>query len=479
MGTLRLHRHGAPPLEVTQDRVLVGRDPSCDMVIDDKSVSRRHAYFERRGPGWAVVDQGSANGTFVNGAQVMDAELQDGQELRLGMVPLRVEMESAMSGTVLMGGPAQGTVLMPAGGMAPAAPPPAPPVPAAAPAAWGAHQPAYAAPAQPAYAAPAPAPYAPPPPPYAPPPPQAYAPAAPPYAAPAAPAYTPTPQDEAAALLGVHPQAAPEEVKARYTELAGDLETKLANARTPHLKATYQRNIDELRKAAELLSPGFTDVDVADLPAAAPTVVPHEMDISLPEAVRMLGEKPPDAAEPKAGLPPTSAVTIGFLAMGMVAMAAYFGLSAGKERKDLLKLRDNPEYIKEQQDAIRYKEIEGLATANVLGNSALRLCNKGSQPAQVLWLGAVYATVSPDTGKTILRAYNSDYCRADFSVTVAPGAEQAIEGKGSTDRCKWDGKGIFYAVALKDPRDPTGQKVARVAGPLHNRTDCVPVGEGW
>jgi pSer/pThr/pTyr-binding forkhead associated (FHA) protein len=94
MGNLKLHRHGAPPLEVTNDRVLVGRDPSCDMVIEDKSVSRRHAYFERRGAGWAIVDQGSANGTFINGAQVMDAELQDGQELRLGMVPLRVEMES-------------------------------------------------------------------------------------------------------------------------------------------------------------------------------------------------------------------------------------------------------------------------------------------------------------------------------------------------------------------------------------------------
>jgi FHA domain-containing protein len=470
MGTLRLHRHGAPPLEVSQDRVLVGRDPTCDMVIDDKSVSRRHAYFERRGPGWAIVDQGSANGTFVNGAQVMDAALQDGQELRLGMVPLRVEMESAASGTVLMGGggPVQGTVMMPAGGM-PNMAPPAAPAPMAAPASWGAHQPQYAAPAQPAYAPPPAPAYAPPP--------QQYAPAPSPYAQPAAPAYTPSPQEEAAATLGVHPQAGPEEVKARYTELAADLDTKLANARTPHLKSTYQRNLDELRKAAELLSPGFTTVDVADLPAAAPTVVPHEMDISLPEAVRMMGEKPPDAAEPKSGLPPTSAVTVGFIAMGMLALTAYFGLSAGKLQKAIIKKLADPAIVQADNDAIKYKSVEALEQAGVLINGKLKLCNKGTQPFEVGWMGAVFAAKSPDTGKTILTAFNSGYCGADLRVTIPAGGEKVIDISGSDPRCKWDGQALFYSVSFKDPKDP--EKQLRLAGPLHNRTDCVNFGEGW
>ncbi len=468
MGTLRLHRHGAPPLEVTQDRVLVGRDPSCDMVIEDKSVSRRHAYFERRGPGWAIVDQGSANGTFVNGAQVMDAELRDGQELRLGMVPLRVEMESPASGTVLMESPVQGTVMMPAGGMPPM-PPSAAPAPMAAPAGWGAHQPAYAAPPPPAYAPPPPPAYAPPPPQYAPPP--------TPYAQPAAPAYTPSPQEEAAATLGVHAQSTPEEVKARYTELAGDLETKLANARTPHLKTTYQRNIDELRKAAELLSPGFTTVDVADLPAAAPTVVPHEMDISLPEAVRMMGEKPPDAAQPKSGLPPTSAVASGFIAMGLVAMAAFFNLSAGKSDKARKKIEGDPAFAQARQDAIKYKTVADLAAAGVLANGKLKLCNKGSQPFEASWVGAVYSTKSPDTGKMVLSTFNSGYCGNDLKVVVPAGGEKAVDISGSDPRCRWDGQGLFYSVAFKDPRDPAKQ--VRVAGPLHNRTDCVNIGEGW
>src|SRR5262245_27827148 len=131
MAILKLHRHGAPPLEIDRERVLVGRDPACDVVIDDKSVSRRHAALERRGSGFVVVDQGSANGSFVNGEQVSEASLYDGQELRLGMVPFRVQIVSEVEGTVLMNArdvvPA--TMMMPTPPAAAPAPAPAAPAP--------------------------------------------------------------------------------------------------------------------------------------------------------------------------------------------------------------------------------------------------------------------------------------------------------------------------------------------------------------
>src|SRR5688572_12842751 len=204
MAILRLHRHGAPPLTIDTDRVLVGRDPACDVVIDDKSVSRRHASLERRGVTFVVTDQGSANGSFVNGTQVGEATLYDGQELRLGMVPFRVEIESEAEGTIMMSAPpaVPSTVMMPS--------------PASAPAGY--------APAAPAPAAPAPA---------------AYGPAAP---APPRPA---NPREEAAALLGVVPHASAAEVRARLAEGTADLEARLQQARTPNLKATYQKNLDE------------------------------------------------------------------------------------------------------------------------------------------------------------------------------------------------------------------------------------------
>lgn len=460
MGTLRLHRRDAPPLEVTQDKVLVGRDPACELVIEDKSVSRRHAFLERRGPGWAVVDQGSANGTFLNGAQVTEAELRDGQELRLGMVALRVEIESAMAGTVLMDAPLQGTVMMPM---------PSAPAPAAAPS-WGAQPAAYP---QPSYAPPPPGPpaYAPPAPPAA-----AYTPPPSPYAQ-APVAHAPSPQEEAAALLGVHAQATPEEVKARYAELSSDLETRLANARTPHLKSTYQRNLDELRKAAELLSPGFTTVDVADLPSAAPTVVPDELDMSIPAPVRAaMAERPREAAEMQSGLPPTSAVLVGAAGMLALAMAAFFNLSAGKLGKELDKKLADPSIVQAQNDAVRYKAIEPLAQAGVLENGTLKLCNKGTQTLEASWVGAVYSAKAPDTGKLVLNSFNSGWCGADLRVAVPAGGEQQVDIKGSDPRCRWDGKGLFYAIAFKDPKNP--EKLVRVTGPLHNRTACVNIGEG-
>jgi hypothetical protein len=459
MATLRLHRHGAPPLEVSQDRVLVGRDPSCDLVIEDKSVSRRHAYFERRGGGWGILDQGSANGTFLNGAQITDADLYDGQELRLGMVPLRVEIEGAMAGTVLMGAPpAHGTVLMPGGGLPPMAPPPPP---MAAPQAWG---------ASPGYAP------APPPPAYAPPPPPAYAP--PPPAAPAyAPAHTPSPQEEAAALLGLTPYASPEEVKARYTEMAADVETRIANARTPNLKATYERNLEDLRKAAELLSPGFTTVDVADLPAAAPTVIPDELDMSLPAPVRLaIQDKPPDVAQNTSGLPPLMTTVLGFIGMFGLAMWAFFSLKSGKIEKELKKVEEAPEISKAKADAATYKSVEELYNAKVLDNGTLKLCNKGTQTYEVTFLGSVFAAKT-ETGETQLRSFNSLYCGADFKLSIPPGGEATVNAKGANARCQWDGKGLFYAAAFQHPTDP--EQSIRISGPLHNRSDCIPIGEGW
>ena len=105
MAILRLRPPEGAPIEFEQDRTLVGRDPSCAVVLEDKSVSRRHVLVERRGHAWHVVDQGSANGTFLDGAQIAEAELRDGQELRLGTLPLAVELESEMPQTILMANP--------------------------------------------------------------------------------------------------------------------------------------------------------------------------------------------------------------------------------------------------------------------------------------------------------------------------------------------------------------------------------------
>jgi hypothetical protein len=136
MPTLRLVPVSGAPIDVTQERSLVGRDPSCDIVVSDGSVSRKHARLEQRGEAWYVVDQGSANGTFVNSLKVAEAALKNGQELRFGALAFRVDLIEDPEATVARPTPLRDTDTVmapsfpaapPAGAPAPAPPPPPPP----------------------------------------------------------------------------------------------------------------------------------------------------------------------------------------------------------------------------------------------------------------------------------------------------------------------------------------------------------------
>lgn len=92
------------PHEVTlQGTVaILGRDPSCDLVLNDPRCSRRHAVIEAGPQGLSIRDTGSANGIVVNGSKVERAVLKPGDEVRLGEIVLKVLGED-MPGTVVMG----------------------------------------------------------------------------------------------------------------------------------------------------------------------------------------------------------------------------------------------------------------------------------------------------------------------------------------------------------------------------------------
>jgi pSer/pThr/pTyr-binding forkhead associated (FHA) protein len=66
----------------------LGRGFSVDVRIEDQSVSRRHAVIAARRDGARILDDRSANGTFVNGSPVSDAPLRDRDVIRLGRVVL-------------------------------------------------------------------------------------------------------------------------------------------------------------------------------------------------------------------------------------------------------------------------------------------------------------------------------------------------------------------------------------------------------
>ena len=81
---------------------ILGRDPSCDLVLNDVKCSRRHAVVEAGPQGLAIRDTGSANGVFLNGKKVERSPLNEGDVVRLGDVMLTVLTEE-MPGTLVMG----------------------------------------------------------------------------------------------------------------------------------------------------------------------------------------------------------------------------------------------------------------------------------------------------------------------------------------------------------------------------------------
>lgn len=67
-----------------QDRVTVGRHPDADIFLDDVTVSRQHAVFEKVGDGFRVSDAGSLNGTYINNDRVDSLMLRTGMEVQIG-----------------------------------------------------------------------------------------------------------------------------------------------------------------------------------------------------------------------------------------------------------------------------------------------------------------------------------------------------------------------------------------------------------
>jgi len=78
-------------IEIGDHPLLIGRLPTCSVLLDDPNVSRRHAEVRYEDGRLLVIDLGSTNGTWVNGSKVTHGELQDDDEIRVGTTTLRVE----------------------------------------------------------------------------------------------------------------------------------------------------------------------------------------------------------------------------------------------------------------------------------------------------------------------------------------------------------------------------------------------------
>ena len=80
---------------IIKDDILVGRDDSCNVVIQNRQVSRYHARFIQLSNGVQLEDLGSKNGTHINGSEVFEPViLQDGDIIQIAFAQQFVYMSS-------------------------------------------------------------------------------------------------------------------------------------------------------------------------------------------------------------------------------------------------------------------------------------------------------------------------------------------------------------------------------------------------
>ena len=84
----------------------LGRDGANRIVIPEASVSRRHARIEVAGSVYHLVDQRSANGSFVNGEPVKMHRLADGDTVRIGRTTFVFEAGGGAAAVAGAGAPA-------------------------------------------------------------------------------------------------------------------------------------------------------------------------------------------------------------------------------------------------------------------------------------------------------------------------------------------------------------------------------------
>jgi DNA-binding NtrC family response regulator len=73
----------------TTDVVSVGKAPGNDIPLPDETVSRRHLEILHDAKGYLLRDLGSTNGTFLDGAEIREAFLRNGSQVKVGETRFR------------------------------------------------------------------------------------------------------------------------------------------------------------------------------------------------------------------------------------------------------------------------------------------------------------------------------------------------------------------------------------------------------
>ncbi len=69
---------------IEKDEFIIGRSPESDVLLDDITVSRKHALLKKDGNDYRLLDAGSLNGSYLNGNIIEEAILSNGDRIQIG-----------------------------------------------------------------------------------------------------------------------------------------------------------------------------------------------------------------------------------------------------------------------------------------------------------------------------------------------------------------------------------------------------------
>lgn len=88
--------------EIQEDLITLGREATNKLVVADPSVSRQHAWVERKEDGYYLIDKNSSNGTFINGKKVSQQKLVHNDKISLGNASIVFEDEEQVQATFIL-----------------------------------------------------------------------------------------------------------------------------------------------------------------------------------------------------------------------------------------------------------------------------------------------------------------------------------------------------------------------------------------
>ena len=68
---------------IEKDEFIIGRSPESDVLLDDITVSRKHALLKKDGTDYRLRDAGSLNGSYLNGNIVEEAIISNGDRIQI------------------------------------------------------------------------------------------------------------------------------------------------------------------------------------------------------------------------------------------------------------------------------------------------------------------------------------------------------------------------------------------------------------